>query len=325
MSILNYKLLLPHFVPQILKQTNMLMMDGSNPSPSTKPTSTRVILWSNPRCLSTVFLKAMNKVDSIQLICELYESAYEFGPERNLNTPNDVMCEKVINAQMDQFSIAPRPNLYDDDICTYEWVRNTMQSEFPGKSVIFAKEFPFSIEGRYDLLPEGYRHTFLIRQPAKCFASLKRVIDRIYDTPIPLDCGHMARFKTMYELMEHTRHNGQPNPVVIDADDLQRHPESILRQYCQATSIPYDSKLLQWDAGDELLHTMVATKKMLLNGMIKDGGYFADAFRSTKINPPTTNGPSSSSASEEMSEDLKNAIESNQPFYDMLYALRIKP
>ena len=45
-------------------------------------------------------------------------------------------------------------------------------------------------------------------------------------------CPAKYGYEEHYDLYKYLLDKGE-NPVVIDSDDLQRHPESILKQYCQ--------------------------------------------------------------------------------------------
>ena len=297
-------------------------MASPNPSHVTPASPVRVLLWSNPRSLSTVFLKSMSRLDDVQIVCELYESAFKFGPERNTKAYVKSDCEGMYNeSESGKYSLQPREHLYNDSLCTYKWVRDIMESNFSGKQVVFAKDIGYALAGRYEMLPRGFQHTFLIRHPKKCFASWKKIWEKLLQTSMSYDRARANQYQTLYELMEHTRRlNSQSEPVVIDADDLQRHPESILRQYCEATRIPYRPKILEWNAGDEILNTMVATKNMVLNGTITDGGFFADAFRSTSFKPPSSS--DMSSIDDDVPEQL---LQATMPYYEKMYALRIKP
>ncbi|KAJ8030643.1 hypothetical protein HOLleu_27111 [Holothuria leucospilota] len=55
----------------------------------------------------------------------------------------------------------------------------------------------------------------------------------------------------LYAFWQYVKNNIEPHPVVIDADDLQNHPQQILRKYCEAVGIPFKIRYLSWDESKE--------------------------------------------------------------------------
>ncbi len=109
----------------------------------------------------------------------------------------------------------------------------------------------------------------------------------------------------------------EPNPIIIDADDLQNNPGSILRQYCETVDIPYSAKLLQWESGDDIVKKRWLASKTLLAGN-EIANYYEAAFASTGFQvakKPSTDIP----------EDIVELIENMTPFYNKLYERRLKP
>ena len=65
---------------------------------------------------------------------------------------------------------------FDADQCTYEFVKISMQEDhYPGEQLVFCKDMAYGLQGKYELLPKGYRHTFLIRNPYRAFPSHKKI------------------------------------------------------------------------------------------------------------------------------------------------------
>ena len=46
-------------------------------------------------------------------------------------------------------------------------MKEQLESEAPGKKLIFNKDMVEGIVGKYDALPDGFRHVFLLRHPLK--------------------------------------------------------------------------------------------------------------------------------------------------------------
>ena len=50
---------------------------------------------------------------------------------------------------------------------SYQWIKDQLEAEAPGKKLIFCKDMVEGIEDRKEMIPSGFRHVFLIRHPAK--------------------------------------------------------------------------------------------------------------------------------------------------------------
>ena len=205
------------------------------------PTPTqRVFLWTLPRSLSTILLKCLSYAEDIQLqvINEPYVSAYYYGPEKKCS--NNSVEDKFENVFKTAGKTITSYNSYDDQLSTYRWVKELLEAEYPGKDLVFCKDHAYCLRGSYDMLPKGYKHTFLIRHPQRAFPSLKKITESVCsvdftqmerkDFPEPMHSG----YQRLFELMDHLEVTGEPHPIIIDADDLQSHPESIVKQYCEA-------------------------------------------------------------------------------------------
>ena len=160
---------------------------------------TRVILWSIPRTLSTVFEKCIAYIKDVQIINEPYASACYFGPESSIvqrrgpDVPShveDILKEPGTGGDS-------KPGWFQVSTCTYQWVKDTLDANYSGKSLIFSKNMAHVMTDRFDMLPSsGYRHTFIIRHPHKLFPSWKGITQkfiqnegeafRLQDVPEPV-------------------------------------------------------------------------------------------------------------------------------------------
>jgi len=82
-------------------------------------------------------------------------------------------------------------------------------------------------------------NTFIIRDPAKAIPSYYALDPNIVKEEIGYE-EQFYIFQKMYEL------NGKP-PIVIDADDLQNNPVSLIAAYCQALNITFIQESLSWE------------------------------------------------------------------------------
>ena len=295
----------------------------------------RVLLWGLPRSLTTVLEKCISYVDDIQVINEAFAAAMATGPERDTqDIPglNDFVenASAVAAEDKDQF------HCWDDSVCTYQWVKETLEADYPGKNIIFCKDIVSSIYERMDMIPHGFRHTFIIRNPTKSFLSLRKLFLQTFLPPsIPPEKFQLDQFMNMRaqqlkkeqknpfqmitELVAYLKEHGEAHPVIVDADDLQNHPASILRQYCEAVEIPYSDSLLQWEAGDDIVKKNWYVSKTLQHGN-KLGNYYGAAFSSTKFLPATPPPPST-----DLPQDVINLSAEAEPFYRQLYEMRLRP
>lgn len=293
----------------------------------------RVLLWSLPRTLSTALLKSLSQLDDTQIINEPYVTAYHMGPERVQALDQKIAEQSAKNLSM--FMEAAKkikvafPKAFDHRKCSFNWVKSELEAEYGAKKLVFCKDMAYSVHGRYNSLPKGYRHTFIIRHPHKVFVSWKKMLRKMIPQKFNLDQLPTSDFpanygyEEMYDLVEHVRNNGEPDPIIIDADDLQEHPASILSQYLDCVDVTYDNleDLLEWDAGPSVMKSWKASNMFMLGNMTKDhGGFYEVAMKSTKFNPP-----SDLLSRDELSDDILNCVDHSMPFYEKLYAMRIKP
>ena len=147
----------------------------------------------------------------------------------------------------------------------------------------------FGFDSHYEYLPRGFKHTFLIRHPYKVFHSLKKMINRgmtdpsklykLTDQPrFLLPKGY--HFKEVYDICQHVKKNIEPNPVIVDVDDLLSDPGPVLKAYCKATGIPYSDSLLQWPAGRECMDEIWNVSKEEITAH-NYGGHNLETFAST--------------------------------------------
>ncbi|XP_072022090.1 uncharacterized protein [Amphiura filiformis] len=293
-------------------------------SDSTQATN-RVLLWTVNRSLSTVFTKCLSFVDGIQIINEPFNIANCCGPERLRDDGSKMQA--IFDAMLAKASTMSS-NGYDVSLSSYDWVKKMLEADYPGKQIVFCKDFAFALRERYSLIPEGYHHTFLIRDPRKMYSSAKKLCAKLlqddsvqyHELPPYLNPPKHA-FGELYELYQYVQsHELEKVPIIIDADDLQRHPGSILSQYCEAVGIPYSDDLLEWEAGAGVVDTWQLADILEQANKLEEGGFYDTAFSSTHFFPP-----SDPPTRDEIDDDLLPVIDKAMVFYDSMYAGRIKP
>ena len=173
----------------------------------------RVILWSLPRSASTVFERSIRELEGVKVLHEPHQNAYAYGPDR----------------------VYPH-TLYHEDgtarvepTATYEATKKKIISlaEECGDGDyqhLFIKEFPrYITPGRHSEYVQGcfaqFKHTFLIRHPLPVMQSWhKAQVACHWQVEPDLD------YTEVYGMYETVRSTVDPNPLVIDAEDLFSHP-----------------------------------------------------------------------------------------------------
>ncbi len=187
------------------------------------------------------------------------------------------------------------------------------------------KGISLAIDTRHDAIPEGYQHTFLIRHPMKVIPSYKKLLikasklnrheiklDELPEDAIPR--GYF--FKESYDLLQYVKKHFEPNPIVMDADDLLMNPSGMLKAYCSATGIPYSDDLLQWESGDAVAQTWMIPKMMLKVNHIVN--FYEGAFASTQFNKP-----GKMPLRSDLLEDELICVDKIMPYYEEMYAQRL--
>ena len=177
----------------------------------------RIAMWSGPRSLSTATMRSWeNRADTVVVDEPLY--AYYLAAT-GLDHPGR---DQVMASQPTDWRTV---------------VRELTTGGLPaGRTVSYQKHMTHHVlpEVELDALA-GLRHAFLIRDPRDLLASYAKVRTQ----PTAEDLG-LAQQVALF------RRFGGP---VVDADDLLRDPEGVLRALCGALEVPYDAAMLSWPAG----------------------------------------------------------------------------
>ena len=271
------------------------------------PNTVRVLLWAPPRSLSTAFERCISALgDNVQVFHELYTAACHLGPENQIKIP---IFESVVR----------------DPLYTYAWVQKILEARAPPKKeVFFCKELAYSAEGKFDKLPAGYRHTFLIRHPARVFISMSKLVQRYFArTFLHLQLDQVLPkglvFEEMYRLFEHVTNDLGQDPIIIDADDLMQNPLGVLCAYCNAVGIPFSPSMGKWPPiKEEKKRWIYSTRLMIINKII---GQYDRAFQTSGLEHHTEQPIDLSLISPEVLEATKVSI----GYYEKMYSQRLKP
>nr|XP_054747962.1 uncharacterized protein LOC129253552 [Lytechinus pictus] len=315
---------------------------------------TRVMLWCTPRSTSTILTKCLSFVPNTQVYFEPYYFCYE-ALERLKSLGIDVDPSSIksyddvkttdwwTTANLISGGDCGKEGTPDFNKMKYPCIKDLCENPSPDKDVIFVKDMAYCIDGRYNFLPEkslGYRYAFLLRHPRKVFASWRRIMLDLDLEPEPEQVGsepnktrsetfHIVNdlsaiyappghfFKETYDLWLHVKQNYDPNPVVLDSDDLLSDPITMLPRFCTAVGIPYTDDLLKWPGSPD-------TTSSWINAFTPPNDfefirmYCKNSFNTTHFFPP---GPLPQL--EDLTEDIKECVEAVMPYYQEMYDSRI--
>ena len=196
---------------------------------------TRVFLWSPPRCVATAIERSIRTLKNGKVFHEPFLTVFYYSPERRSQRP---ACESSLQA----FSET-----------SYQSVSELLQKEYDGKEFVFIKDMAHCVKDKFDIfLAEGYKdfkHTFIIRHPKKALRSLYKLSTNPeltgWDYFDPVEAG----FQQLFELYEFIEKHIQKDPVVVDADDLLRYPDEIMKRFCEAVGLKYEEAMTSWAPG----------------------------------------------------------------------------
>ncbi|KAJ8025685.1 hypothetical protein HOLleu_33307 [Holothuria leucospilota] len=302
---------------------------------------TRIFLWCWPRTISTALEKCMSFVDGMQTWHEPYTVAYGTNVMTNLamSSEQNAISHTVLRyfemmAETDENSHLAGGNLMSTPLFTYSFVKDKLEEYEPGKKYIFIKDMASAIAGHYDDLPDKQvptRHTFLIRHPYRFLTSQRRLLLRLGEykgdprdfdmlSASPLISESYFREDWMYQLWKYVQDTGKdPNPVVIDAEDLMNNPEVILPEYMAALGIPFQKRYLTWDASEDSLKDWKGALEHMLIG--KEVGLFDRAFKSSRFLPSLHPTPSK----QDLTPDILKVADVILPGYEAMFCHRIRP
>ncbi|WP_412063470.1 HAD family hydrolase [Rubrivirga sp. IMCC45206] len=182
----------------------------------------RLAMWNGPRCRSTALLRAwQSRADTVGVDEPLY-GVYLAHTDVDHPARASVLAE------------------YATD---WRDVVAELTGPAPGGAPIwYQKHMAHHLlphVGR-DWLDDGFRHAFLIRDPAALVVSLAKVIPEpgLLDTGLPQQVELFERFSA-----------SGPTPPVVDADDLLRAPGLVLAALSDRLGVAFDPAMLAWAPG----------------------------------------------------------------------------
>ena len=199
----------------------------------------KVILWTAPRCLSTVFYCSITTLKKTKKLFELFSGVYYYGPDRRSN-----MYGRLLDSDLDLEGLAVNE-------LTYDTAKRLIVADYPDVDLVFTKEHAcFLPESMYEEMVRGefseVIHTFLIRDPERALYSNYRCLLKYHVQGVYLDPPD-GGFSDLWKLYDFIKEKKGTKPVVVNAIDLQTHPNETMKSYCEAVGIQFDPNMTTWE------------------------------------------------------------------------------
>ncbi len=294
-----------------------------------KSSCTRVMLWTIPRSLSLPFVQRIGNprpgIPNVQIVINPYSTAHDVGPER-VKLPDSV--DKETLERWNQLHEDPNDNQDDgtndikDTECSYKYAKDLLEQDFVGNNIVLCKDFSYGISDHFDMLPDGYKHSFLIRNPYKTLMSWRNLMQRCFEMSDSFNVISandlypvLDGYKKCWDLMQHLQEQGE-EIIVVDADDMQQDPGAILHMYYKRIGIDCLESTLDLDDESDV----VMTDNWIRGRALQDqyGDHDETCVESPRI-------PSFQPAPKrhDVPFDILQYIDASMPYYLKMYAMRI--
>ncbi len=185
-----------------------------------------IILWATPRSTSTAFEWMMRMRGDMACFHEPFGEAWYQG--------DDARAPRLTPE-------SPRkPGLTSAGVL--ERLRAAAQ-----KHPVFSKDMPQYTDHMWgeDFFAR-FRHSFLIRDPAKVLASLQRSYVKTGSAGFERNEIGFDEQRRLFDLL--SERDGTP-PTVLDSDDLLEDPYRMVEAWCAAMGVPFIPEALSWEPG----------------------------------------------------------------------------
>ena len=179
----------------------------------------RICLWSSPRNISTALMYSFAQRIDTRVIDEPLYAHY-----LHITNADHPGREEVIESmEKDGEKV----------------VKEVVLSDY-AEEVIFIKQMTHHLIELDESFLEKVINVFLIRDPKQLISSLAQVLPMVGMRDTGIARQHCL-FKQLQERGD--------KPIVIDSGEILKDPETAITKLCAEIGIPFDKKMLQWEAG----------------------------------------------------------------------------
>lgn len=182
----------------------------------------RICLWSGPRNISTALMYSFAQREDTNVVDEPLYAHYLTSTEASAYHPG---AEEVINDQENNGE---------------KVVRDVIFGMYKTPVVLFKNMTHHLVDLDWGFL-EKMKNVILTRDPHDMLPSYAKQIKN----PTMQDVGYAKHL----ELLNYLTGIGQ-EPLVIDSKEILMNPEKKLSEICNRLDIPFDKKMLSWEAGN---------------------------------------------------------------------------
>lgn len=179
----------------------------------------RIQLISGPRNISTALMYAFGNRQDCGIVDEPFYAHYL--DKHQVDHPGK---EEIIQSQRTEIS-----KVLEEVIFAY-----------CPTDILFIKNMAHHYIGLDPSILNELSNVFLIRDPKQLICSFSQVIPN----PTMQDIG----IKHEFDLYKHSAAAERKN-IIIDAGEVLKNPEKILKQLCDHCQIPFTNQMLNWEAG----------------------------------------------------------------------------
>jgi hypothetical protein len=239
-----------------------------------------IALWTHPRSVSTAFERVMMERGDLKILHEPFSYLYY------VNRGNATIAQQYVDPE------------HPTD---YTGIKARIENTADGQAVFFKDMCAHCFEDLVvdDAFLQRLTNTFLIRDPAKAIASYYAINPAVTLEEIGL--------KQLCGIYEKSASLG-PEPIVVDADDLENDPAGIVNAYCKALGIVFIPRSLTWDSGHQ-----------------EEWDIWKDWHKDAAQSSGIRKNMETFAVTVESSAHLKRLYDAQLPFYQAMYAKRIQP
>ncbi|XP_041453095.1 uncharacterized protein LOC121406143 [Lytechinus variegatus] len=296
----------------------------------------KVFLWCSPRTVSTAFTKCISFIKGVEVWSEPFVYCFLSTKEAKYHLGVDLPMELEGNEEVFEKTTELMRKMTASNVVTERIVYAKVKPRLEGAKgrYVFVKDMCLAMNEKvHQYLPRGFRHTFLIRTPEKALQSFRNSYFHHFKAQGLLhgeaadentfdllrDCPHMEdsyNITDVYDFWKYVREEIEPNPIVIDADDLLTHPKEIMMKYCELVGLPFDESLLHWDSS---LATFKSWKQCGDDQLLNMVDFYGRAMNSSCFMPPNKPMPR-----DKMTPDVIKGIDKTMASFLEMYEHRIK-